>query len=137
MADKYLLQKNENTAIQTVTDSLVVLAGAAMDSALKFKQINPFAGTQYGETGRDSFSTPGNTTIAPPAISQDFYSGQNQVTNPFAGSYYGETGRDPMPIQITVDTSQTGDRFAQLIAESIQVANRSGYSTAANGGLPG
>ena len=38
-------------------------------------------------------------------------------------------------IRITVDTAQSGDRFAQLIAESIQVAGRSGYSTTANGSL--
>jgi phage shock protein A len=38
-------------------------------------------------------------------------------------------------IKITIDTAQTGDRFAQLIAESIQVAGRSGYSTTANGSL--
>jgi hypothetical protein len=34
---------------------------------------------------------------------------------------------------VTIDTSQTGDKFSQLIAESIQVANRSGYSTIPNG----
>jgi hypothetical protein len=39
-------------------------------------------------------------------------------------------------IRITVDTAQSGDRFAQLIAESIQVAGRSGYNTSANGSLP-
>jgi len=136
MAEKYKLQNIENEAIKTVTDSLVILAGAAMDSAAKFKQINPFAGTMYGETGR----SPSSTSVSPsspfPSITETMYSGTLQVTNPFAGTYYGETGRDPMPISITVDTSQTGDRFAQLIAESIQVANRSGYSTSAAGQLP-
>jgi hypothetical protein len=39
-------------------------------------------------------------------------------------------------IRITVDTAQSGDKFAQLIAESIQVAGRSGYNTSANGSLP-
>jgi hypothetical protein len=38
-------------------------------------------------------------------------------------------------IRITVDTAQSGDRFAQFIAESIQIADRSGYSTSANGSL--
>jgi hypothetical protein len=136
MAQKYLLQNSENQAIQAVTDSLVILAGAAMDSAAKFKQINPFAGTMYGETGR----SPSSTSVSPsspfPSISETLYSGTSQSSNPFAGTYYGETGRDPMPVQITVDTSQTGDRFAQLIAESIQVANRSGFSTSAAGQLP-
>jgi len=136
MAEKYLLQNAENKAIEAVTNSLGILAGAAMDSAAKFKQINPFAGTMYGETGR----SPSSTSVSPsspfPSITETMYSGTSQVTNPFAGTYYGETGRDPMPVTITVDTSQTGDRFAQLIAESIQVANRSGYSTSAAGQLP-
>ena len=133
MAAKYLLQKDENDAIKAVTDSLSILAGAAMDSAAKFKQINPFAGTMYGETGRMPSSGPVSSTTAFPSITQDYYSGQNQVTNPLAGTYYGETGRDPMPIKITVDTASTGDKFAQLIAESLQVASRSGYSSVPNG----
>ena len=136
MADKYKLQGLENEAIQNVTDSLVILAGAAMDSAAKFAQINPFAGTMFGETGRDPSSGAVSSSTSFPSISPTLYSGTSQVTNPFAGTYYGETGRDPMPIQITIDTAQSGDRFAQLIAESIQVANRSGYSTTGAGQLP-
>jgi hypothetical protein len=129
MAQKYLLQNAENAAIETVTDSLIILAGAAMDSALKFKQINPFAGTMYGETGRDMASVASIPSLSnvpnglPPAI-----------TNPLAGTYYGETGRDlPSNLRITVDTASTGDKFAQLIAESLQVASRSGYSSVPNG----
>jgi hypothetical protein len=136
MAEKYKLQNIENEAIKTVTDSLVILAGAAMDSAAKFKQINPFAGTMYGETGRSPSSTSTSPSSPFPSITETMYSGTSQVTNPFAGTYYGETGRDPMPIQITIDTAQSGDRFAQLIAESIQVAGRSGYSTTGAGQLP-
>ena len=37
----------------------------------------------------------------------------------------------PMDIKITVDAG--GDRLSQAIAESIQVATRSGYSTVPNG----
>lgn len=133
MAEKYKLQNMENEAIKTVTSSLGILAGAAMDSAAKFKQINPFAGTMYGETGRMPSSGPVSSTTAFPSITQDYYSGQSQSTNPLAGTYYGETGRDPMPIKITVDTASTGDKFAQLIAESLQVASRSGYSSVPNG----
>ena len=36
---------------------------------------------------------------------------------------------------ITVDTSQTGDRFAQLVAESIQIATKTGISYGVAGGL--
>jgi len=151
MAEKYKLQNIENEAIKTVTDSLVVLAGAAMDSADKFKQINPFAGTMYGETGRDPMSgvndlagilaalgalsgglgglSNKNMPQVFPQLTPEYYSGQRDVTNPLAGSYYGETGRDPMPVEIKVTVDAGGDRMSQAIAESIQVATRSGYST--------
>ena len=39
-------------------------------------------------------------------------------------------------VRITVDTSQVGDQFSQLIAESLQIAQKSGYSTTAAGSLP-
>jgi len=54
-------------------------------------------------------------------------------TNPYAGTYQGETGRDPMPVEIKVTVDAGGDRMSQAIAESIQVATRSGYSTVPNG----
>ena len=38
-------------------------------------------------------------------------------------------------LKITVDTAQTGDRFAQLVAESIQIATKSGISYGIAGGL--
>jgi len=39
-------------------------------------------------------------------------------------------------VRLTVDTTQTSDKFSQLIAESLQVAQRSGYNTTAAGSLP-
>jgi len=47
-----------------------------------------------------------------------------------------ESGNRSLDVSLTVNTAQTGDRFAQLIAESIQVAGRSGYSTTGAGQLP-
>jgi len=133
MAAKYLEQNIEIEAIKNVTKSLDILAGAAMDSAAKFAQINPFAGTMYGETGRD----PMKGTGAMPPLSSLPGGLPPAVTNPLAGTYYGETGRDlPSNLRITVDTASTGDKFAQLIAESLQVAGRSGYSSVPNGSLP-
>jgi hypothetical protein len=52
-----------------------------------------------------------------------------------AGRFRMGEERSMQGINITIDTAQTGDRFAQLIAESIQVAGRNGYSTTANGSL--
>jgi len=157
MAAKYLLQEKENDAIQTVTDSLVILAGAAMDSADKFAKINPFAGTLFGETGRDPMPvandlaallgllgglssglgglTNKNMPQVFPKLTPEFYSGQRNIVNPLAGTYSGETGRDPMPVEIKVTVDAGGDRLSQAIAESIQVATRSGYSTVPAGFL--
>ena len=129
LAKKLLAEMNGVKATEELTKALYSVAGAAMDSALKFRQINPFAGTMYGETGRTMSSTPSLSTLPgglPPA-----------VTNPLAGTYYGETGRDlPSNLRITIDTASTGDRFSQLIAESLQIAGRSGYSSVPNGSLP-
>jgi hypothetical protein len=47
-----------------------------------------------------------------------------------------ESGNRPPSVNITVDAAQSGDRFSQLIAEMIQSATRSGYSTSAAGQLP-
>jgi hypothetical protein len=46
-----------------------------------------------------------------------------------------ESGNRSVDVNVRID-SPSGDRFAQLVAESIQVAGRTGFSTAPNGGLP-
>ena len=38
-------------------------------------------------------------------------------------------------VRLTIDVAQAGDQFAQLIADSVQVAQRSGYSTTSAGSL--
>jgi len=44
-------------------------------------------------------------------------------------------GGESQDLKITVDVSQTGDRFAALIAESLQIAQKSGISYGIAGGL--
>ena len=46
-----------------------------------------------------------------------------------------ESGNRSLDVNLVVN-APSGDAFAQLVAQSIQVAGRSGYSTAPNGGLP-
>ena len=55
----------------------------------------------------------------------EFLAGNNM------GGVQRSSSQNPMDIKITVDAS--GDRLSQAIAESIQVATRSGYSTVPNG----
>jgi hypothetical protein len=78
----------------------------------------------------DQFSSP--ITSAPsfnemPPIS-DFDAAGRYVGTPF-----GQAGGNTL--NITVDVAQTGDRFAQLVAESIQIATKSGISYGVAGGL--
>ena len=61
------------------------------------------------------------------------YSGMN--VSQIATERARESGNRSVDVNLTV-SSPSGDRFAQLMAESIQVAGRSGYSTVPNGGLP-
>jgi hypothetical protein len=95
------------------------------------------------------FGIPTTTTTAPAAATslpasyfQDLavslvgttgYSGMNVAQ--IATERARESGNRSVDVNLTV-SSPSGDRFAQLMAESIQVAGRSGYNTAPNGGLP-
>lgn len=47
-----------------------------------------------------------------------------------------ESGNRSLDVNVRID-SPSGDKFAQLVAESIQVAGRTGFSTTPAGGLPG
>ena len=46
-----------------------------------------------------------------------------------------ESGNRSVDVNLVV-SAPSGNAFAQLVAESIQVAGRDGYSTSPNGGLP-
>ena len=87
-------------------------------------------------------NVPSAATSLPAAYFQDLavslvgtsaYSGMNVAQ--IATERARESGNRSVDVNLTVSTP-SGDRFAQLMAESIQVAGRSGYSTAPNGGLP-
>jgi len=87
-------------------------------------------------------STPSPSTSLPASYFQDLavslvgttgYSGMNVAQ--IATERARESGNRSVDVNLTV-SSPSGDRFAQLMAESIQIAGRSGYSTAPNGGLP-
>jgi len=87
-------------------------------------------------------SVPSPATSLPASYFQDLavslvgttgYSGMN--VSQIATERARESGNRSVDVNLTV-SSPSGDRFAQLMAESIQVAGRSGYNTAPNGGLP-
>jgi hypothetical protein len=71
--------------------------------------------------------------LAVQLVGTSAYSGMN--VSQIATERARESGNRSVDVNLTV-SSPSGDRFAQLMAESIQVAGRSGYNTAPNGGLP-
>jgi hypothetical protein len=88
-------------------------------------------------------SVPSAATSLPASYFQDLavqlvgtpnYAGMN--VSQIATERARESGNRSVDVNLTV-SSPSGDRFAQLMAESIQVAGRSGFSTTPNGGLPG
>jgi hypothetical protein len=61
------------------------------------------------------------------------YAGMN--VSQIASERARESGNRFLDVNVRID-SPSGDKFAQLVAESIQVAGRSGYSTTGAGQLP-
>lgn len=90
------------------------------------------AGT-FNPTG---YNLPGLQQLFPPAMGP---LGNIDYTVPVSSPAYAP-GVTPTPmsyadVRLTIDVAQSGDQFAQLIADSVQVAQRSGYSTTSAGSL--
>jgi len=71
--------------------------------------------------------------LATQLVGSSSYAGMN--VSQIATERARESGNRSLDVNLLV-SSPSGDRFAQMMAESIQLANRSGYSIAPNGGLP-
>jgi len=122
LAKKYLAEMNaaENAAklaatYETALGSIRNLISRINDFVLKQGGITAAAGTiTSGQTYSDiSNGTLGGSVFDPSFVRR----GESQ------------------DLKITVDVSQTGDRFAALIAESLQIAQKSGISYGIAGGL--
>jgi len=108
-------------------------------------KINSFIASLGGATPATTTSTTTSTparAALPASYFQDLalqlvgtssYAGMN--VSQIATERARESGNRSVDVNLTVN-SPSGDAFAQLVAESIQVAGRSGFSTAPNGGLP-
>jgi hypothetical protein len=71
--------------------------------------------------------------LATQLVGSSSYAGMN--VSQIASERARESGNRSVDVNLTV-SAPSSNAFAQLVAESIQVAGRSGYSTAPNGGLP-
>jgi hypothetical protein len=144
LAKKILAEMNAAEATKKMADSMSQSA-AALEAAFRatiarlaiYDPVRAFGSAGAGPGGStviDSFMPPATTPYDPLSsltVTPQDLTDTNFTYNPLSG--LRPTEQD---IRITIDTAQSGDKFAQLIAESIQVADRSGYNTSANGSLP-
>ena len=97
---------------------------------------------ESGKTSIGGGMTGGGFTPLTPSYFQNLGS-QLQGSSAYGGLSAGqislerarESGNRSLDLNVVV-SAPSGNAFAQLVAESIQVAGRDGYSTAPNGGLP-
>ena len=156
MAKKILAEMN-------ATDSLNKLAGAANLTIGYFTKLAEslvgtanYMGMTYQQILNERLRESGNIGLSPiiPKTSSNFpslpasyfqnlgttlegspnYAGMNAAE--ISMERLRESGNRPVNLTLTVDTANSGDRFSQLIAESIQLASRSGYGTTPAGSLP-
>jgi hypothetical protein len=154
LAKKYLAEmegvksiNSLSTALDTFTNATIEYyrrLAASLQGTLGYSNMSAdqILNERLRESGNTSLG--GGVAYVPPGASyfQDLatqlvgsssYAGMNvgQIANERAR----ESGNASVNVNLTVN-SPSGDRFAQMMAESIQLADRSGYSTSANGGLP-
>ena len=92
------------------------------------------AGT-FNPTG---YNLPGLQQLFPPAqgvLGNVDYTVPIGTGNPVYAPGTSSTPMSYADVRLTIDVAQSGDQFAQLIADSVQVAQRSGYSTTSAGSL--
>jgi hypothetical protein len=121
----------EDMALSTIRELNARIAA----TLAKFNFTVPTAPTTSGQTFQSP--TTGNVYTAP-QVAEAITSTKelnSRISDYLASFGMGGTQRTsnqaPMDIRVTVDAG--GDRLSQAIAESIQVATRSGYSTVPNG----
>ncbi len=78
----------------------------------------------------DQFTSP---SVSAPSFNEMPPINDFDAAGRYVGTPFGQAGGNTL--NITVDVAQTGDRFAQLVAESIQIATKSGISYGVAGGL--
>ena len=147
MAKKLLAEMEASDALKKLAEQAKLAGLSITDFALvsvrslisrinaQIEKINKEFGlpsTTAGDTG--PFMPPATTPYDP--LSSLTVTAQDLADTGFRYDPLSGLRPTAQDIRITVDTAQSGDKFAQLIAESIQVAGRSGYNTSANGSLP-
>ena len=150
LAKKYLAEMNAIKATEEMIAALRTFVRATLDSiAPQMNAIKALiALSESSLQNKKTFVSPSTPLTPPlPALPASYF--QNLGTTLEGSPNYAgmsaaeismerlrESGNRPVNLTLTVDTANSGDRFSQLIAESIQLASRSGYGTTPAGSLP-
>lgn len=129
LAKKILAEMEGKKAIDEVTTSFYALSEAVKALIISFgvnpTQIGP-GGVITGIAGGGNIGNLANVAINNPYFG---YSDAAQQLGLALGFTPAMSQAASPEIRITVDTAATGDRLSQAIAESIQIATKTGYST--------
>ena len=145
LAKKYLAELEAADALKKLAEQAAAAGKTLTEFALVqvrslINRINAQIETinkQFGTT-----NTPGSAMPSTPMFpTPSGPIGNIDYTVPISNAQAYAPGLTPTPmsyadVRLTIDVAQTGNRFEQLIAESIQAAGRNGYSTSAAGQLP-
>jgi post-segregation antitoxin (ccd killing protein) len=145
MAKKLLAEMEAADALKKLAEQAKLAGLSLMDFALvsvrslvsrintQIEKINKEFGlpSATGDTG--PFMPPATTPYDP--LSSLTVTSQDLADTGFRYDPLSGLRPTAQDIRITVDTSGSGDKLSQAIAESIQIATRSGYSTSPAGSL--
>ena len=150
MAKKLLAEMEAAEALKKLAEQARLAGLSIMDFALVqvrtlVSRINAqieLINAQFGmPSAAPMVRAPGSPTqpasyfqdLASQLVGSSAYAGLN--ASQIATERARESGNRSLNVNLVV-SAPSGNAFAQLVAESIQVAGRDGYSTAPNGGLP-
>lgn len=150
LAKKYLAEMNAIKVTEEMIAALRVFVRATLDSiAPQMDAIKALiALSEQNAQNKKTFVSPSTPLMPPlPGLPASYFQNlgaQLEGSPSYAGMSAAEismerlreSGNRPVNLTLTVDTANSGDRFSQLIAESIQLASRSGYGTTPAGSLP-
>jgi hypothetical protein len=131
LAKKILAEMQAAEAAKKFAESFAFALNSVMSMTAR---INSFIASIGGAKLSPSMTTP--TGAADVLGYGQKYTDLNEVLT--GGSVFDPSfvrRGESADLRITVDTAQTGDRFAALIAESLQIAQKSGVSYGIAGGL--
>jgi hypothetical protein len=137
LAKKLLAEMNGTTATEELTKQFYALSEAARALLLSFgvdpSQIGPGGTIIGGASGRSNIANLANTSINNPNFASSAAGMDLGLALGFTPG--SRSNAAPTEVIVTVNTANTGDRLSQAIAETIQIATRSGYSTVPAGFL--